>query len=80
MARSMAKICVALENWKACYQTSMIEIEGMINNQTISVLINPGTSLSYISPRVVDLCNLVSEKFDKSSLVQLAIGTKTKSY
>ena len=58
----------------------MVKIEGMINNQPITILIDPGASLIYISPRVVDLCNLVPEKFDKSWLVQLAIGTKTKSY
>ena len=50
----------------------------MINNQPISILIDPGASLSYISPRVVDLCNLVPEKFGKSWLVQLSIGTKRK--
>ena len=54
----------------------MVEIEGMINNQPISISIDPGVILSYISPRIVDLCNLVPENFDKSWLVQLAIGTK----
>ena len=34
--------------------------------------------MSYISPRVVDLCNLVPKKFDKSWLVQLATCTKSK--
>ena len=56
----------------------MVKIEGMINNQPISILIDPGTSLSYISTRVVDLCNLVPEKFDKSWLVQFATCTKRK--
>ena len=50
----------------------------MINNQPISILIDPSASLSYISPRVVDLCNLVHKKFDNSQLVQLATGTKRK--
>ena len=56
----------------------MVEIEGMINNQPISILIDIGASLSYISPRMVDLFKLVPEKFDKSWLVQLATGTKRK--
>ena len=56
----------------------MFEIEGMINNQPISILIDPGAILSYISPRVVDLCNLALEKFDKLWLVQLATVTKRK--
>ena len=56
----------------------MVEVEGMINNQPISILIDPGASPSYIYPRIVDLCNLVPEKFDKSWLVQLATCTKRK--
>ena len=54
----------------------MVEIEGMINNQPIFVLIDPSTSLSYISPRTIDLCKLVPENFDKYWLVQLATRTK----
>ena len=53
----MPIICVALENWQVDHQNSMVEIEGMINNQLISILIDPGASLSYISPRIVELCN-----------------------
>ena len=56
----------------------MVEIEGMIKIQPIFILIGPGTSLSYVSPRIVELCKLVLENFDKSWLVQLAIGTKRK--
>ena len=80
MERSMPIICVALENRQANHHTSMVEIEGMINNQPISILIDLGASLGYISPRVVDLCNLVLENFDKSWLVQLATSdSQTKS-
>ena len=56
----------------------MVEIEGMINNQPISILIDPGAILSYISPIIVDLWNFVPEKVDKSWLVQLATSTKQK--
>ena len=69
MERSMPRICVALENRQVDQQTSMVEIEGMINNQPISILIDPGAILSYISPRIVDLCKLVPKKFDKPWLV-----------
>ena len=78
MARSMPRICAALENRQADHQTSMVEIEGTINNQPISILIDPGASLSYISPRIVELYKLVPKKFDKSWLVRLATGTKWK--
>ena len=56
----------------------MVEIEGMINNQPIFILIDPSANLSYISPRIVDLCNLLPENFDKSWLLQLSTGTKQK--
>ena len=65
MARSMPRICAALENRQVDHQTSMVEIKGMINIQTISILIDTGASLSYISPKIVELCKLVPEKFDK---------------
>ena len=74
----MPRKCASLDNRQSHHQTSTIEIEVMINNQLISILIDPGASLSYISPRVVDLCNLAPYKFDKSWLVQLATGTKRK--
>ena len=40
----------------------MVEIEGMMNNQPISILIDLGASLSHISPRIVDLWKLVPKK------------------
>ena len=48
----------------------------MIHNQPISILIYPGANLSYISPRIIEVCKLVVENFDKACLVQLATGTK----
>ena len=56
----------------------MVEIEGMIKSQHIYILIDPSMILSYISPRIVDLCKLVREKLNKSWLVQLATCTKHK--
>ena len=57
----------------------MVEIEGMINNQPISILIDLGASLSYISPRIVYLCNFGTSIFSQSmDLVQLATSTKQK--
>ena len=56
----------------------MVEVQGMIQNFFVSVLIDPGSSLSYISPSIVEKCKLPLKKFDKSWLVQLATGTKQK--
>ena len=43
----------------------MVEIEGMIKSQPISIVIDRGASLSYVSPRIVELCKLSQEKFEK---------------
>ena len=74
----MPKINAALENRQADYQTSMVEVEGKLNQTPISILIEPGASLSYISPDLVEKCKLSVEKFAKSWLVQLATGVKIK--
>ena len=76
LARSMPRINAALENCQADYQTSMVEVEGMINQTPVTILIDPGASLSYISPQIVEKCKLSVDKFENSWLVQLAIGAK----
>ena len=69
MARSMPITSDVLENQQVDHRTSMVKIEGMIKSQPISILIDLGASLSYVSPIIVELCKLVQEKFDKSWLV-----------
>ena len=56
----------------------MVEVEGTLKQIPISILIDPSTSLSYVSPRIVERCKLQKCKFQKSWLVQLATGTKRK--
>jgi hypothetical protein len=56
----------------------MIEVEGMINNQTIVILIDSGASHSYIDPKMVEIFHLPRSKHGKSWLVQLATGAKRK--
>ena len=74
----MPRINAALENRQADYQTSMVEVEGMINQTPVTILIDPGASLSYIAPQIVEKCKLSVDKFDNSWLVQLATGAKRK--
>jgi len=56
----------------------MIECEGMIAKQPVSVLFDPGASLSYVSPNMVEKCQLQNNKFPKPWLVQLATRAKRK--
>ena len=78
LVRTMPRINAALENRLAEYQTSMVEVEAMINQTPIAILIDPGASISYISPKMVEKCKLPVEKFENSWLVQLATGAKRK--
>jgi hypothetical protein len=54
-----------LENRQADHQASMVEVEGMLNNQPISILIDPGASLSYVSPKIVEICKLQKKNLKK---------------
>jgi len=56
----------------------MVEFEGKISNLIITVLIDLGATLSYVSPKVVERCNLQSVKFKNPWLVQLATGAKRR--
>lgn len=62
IGRSFHCINAALEDRQADHQSTIVEIEGIVSNHAISVLIDPGATLSYISPRTVELCQLVREK------------------
>jgi hypothetical protein len=78
MDNRMPRIYVALDNKQVEFQSHMIEVEGMIDNQPFIILIDSGASHSYIDPRVVESLHLSRRKHEKSWLVQLAIGTKRK--
>ena len=54
------------------------KVEGKLNQTPISILIDPGASLSYVSPSLVEKCKLSVEKFTKSWLIQLATRAKRK--
>ena len=52
------RIYASLEQCQAEFQPSMTEIEGKISMHSISILIDPGASHSYISPIIVEKCKL----------------------
>eukprot|EP00253_Pinus_taeda_P019771 PITA_19771 len=78
VGRSIPRINAALENRQAEYQPTMVEFKSKISNLIITVLIDPGATLSYVSPKVVGRCNLQSFKFKNPWLVQLATGAKRR--
>lgn len=78
MDRETPCICVVLEDQQETYQVVVVRVEGNISMQSISVLINPGSTHSYASVRIAKSCGLKGKKHVKSWLVQLATGTKRK--
>jgi hypothetical protein len=78
MGRNVPRIYASLDNKQAEYQSHMIEVEGMISNQTIAILIDSGASHSYIDPNMVESVHFPRRKHGKSWLVQLATVAKRK--
>ena len=64
VTNEMPKINTTLENRQTDHQTSMVEVQGMIQSQFVSILIDPGATLSYVSPNIVEKCNLSLKRFE----------------
>jgi hypothetical protein len=78
MGSRMPRIYASLDNKQVGYKSHMIEVEGMINNQPFTILIDSWVSHSYIDPRVVESLQLSRRKHEKYWLVKLATTTKRK--
>jgi hypothetical protein len=66
-----------LEN-RRDHQSNMIEVEGNISNQPIAIFIDLGSIIVTLPPNLVEQFHLKRSNHEKSWLVQLAIGTKSK--
>ena len=69
VANEMPRNNATLENREAHHQTYMVEVQGMIQNQYVSILIDTCANLSYVSPSIAEKCNLYLKMFEKSWLV-----------
>jgi hypothetical protein len=69
VSRSVPKIYAVVENRQEDHQASIVELEGIISKQPISILIDPGSNLSYVSPQVVEACTLHRKRHAKAWLV-----------
>jgi hypothetical protein len=74
----MPLIYATLDNKQDDHQASVVEMEGVISNHLVSILIDPGSNLSYVSPQTIDKCKLQPVGHVKPWFVQLAIETKRK--
>jgi hypothetical protein len=78
MGKSMHTINAVVDGRQADHQSTIVEVEGKIHDNHISILIDPIPSLIYVTPHLVELNKLKKVKHAKYWLVQLAIGTKRK--
>jgi hypothetical protein len=78
IVEDMGRIYATLNDRQAEYQSNMIEVEGKIINQPLSILIESRESHFYIDPKVVDRLHLEKSKIGKEILVQLATGMKRR--
>jgi hypothetical protein len=74
----MGRIYETLDDRQPKYQSNMIKVEGKIIYRPISLLIYSGEIHCYIYPKIVDILHLEKSKLEKSSLIQLATGTKRR--
>jgi hypothetical protein len=74
----MPYIYASLDNKQDNNQASVEEMEGIIANHSVSILIDPGSNLSYVAPQTVDKRKMKPIRHVKPWLVQLATGTKRK--
>jgi len=58
VAIGMPRIYVALDHPQADNQSNMIEVEGMLNKKTISILVDSGASHNYIDLGLVERFHL----------------------
>ena len=72
VARAVPRIYAALEDRQEDHQSTVVELVGKIVEQSVSILIDPGSTHSYITPRVAEICAFKKVKHRKSWLFQLA--------
>ena len=72
VARAVPRIYATLEECQADHQSTVVEVAGKIVEQSVSILIDLGSTHIYITPRVVEICAFEKVRHRKSWLVQLA--------
>jgi hypothetical protein len=78
IVEDVGRIYASLDDQQAKYESNMIEVESKIINHYVVILIDSGESHCCIDPKIVDRLHLEKTKLEKSSLVQLATGTKRR--
>ena len=70
VARTIPRIYATLEDRQEDHQSIVVEVEGKIAKQSVSILTNPISSHSYITPKLVEICAFKKLKHSKTWSVQ----------
>ena len=76
VVRDVPRIYTTLEGFQADYQSMVVEVASKIVEQSISMLIDLGSTHNYIAPRVVEIFAFKKLNHSNSWLVHLDIRTK----
>jgi hypothetical protein len=57
-AKNVPKIYAVIKNRQEYHRAYVVEMECIISKQSISILIDPGSNLRYVSHQVVEACAL----------------------
>ena len=68
VAMAIPRIYAALEEHQEDHKSTVVEVVGKTVEQSISIFTDPGSTHSYITPRVVDICVFKKVKHRKSWL------------
>ena len=54
--RTVPRIYAVLEDRQVDHQSTVVEVEGKVAEQSVSILIDPGSTHSCITPKITDIC------------------------
>ena len=69
VARTIPRIYATLEDLQEDHQSTMVEVEGKIVEQYVYVLVDPRSTHSYITPKIIEICAFDKLKHTKSWLI-----------
>ena len=69
VARAVPRIYAPMEDRQEDHQSAVVEVVGKIVEKSVSILIDPGSTHSYITPRVVEIGAFKKVKHRKYWLV-----------
>jgi hypothetical protein len=72
------QIHAAVNNRHVEHQSTMLETIGTIANQTLSILIDPGATESFISGATLKRIKVKAVEQDKFIFIEMALGAKQK--